>query len=120
MLEQSLADIGATHARVGAFLGVDAGGFAQDRFRNRVNASTVPAHGSVSRLTVKTGRRLRRWGLEPVVDAGRRLGVQRILARGTPLPPLADETKRRLTSLYDDDFAELESSLGLELSCWRT
>lgn len=120
VLEQSLADIGATQARVGAFLGVDAGGFAHDRSRDRVNASTVPAHGSLSRLTVRAGRRLRRWGLEPVVDAGRRLGVQRALSRGSPLPPLAGETKRRLTSTYEDDFGELESTLGLDLSCWRT
>lgn len=119
VFEDVFANTASAAERLAGFLGVSASGFHAAAAVRKVNESTVPVHGSASGLAVTVGRRLRRWGLEGVVDFGRRHGVQRAIARGPALPPLDRETKARLSRLYVDEFAELERSLGLDLDVWR-
>ena len=119
LFEETFADLPAAGRRVADFLDVDASRFPNGAAGRAVNSSSVPRFGGLSALAVKTGRRLRRWQLEPLVDLGRRLGVQRAIARGSSLPKLDPETKRELGSRYADDFDELERALNVDLTRWR-
>jgi len=119
IFEESIADLETTRGKLADFLGLDAGAFPPESGSSKVNRSSAPALGAVSGFAVKAGRRLRRRGLEPAVDVARRLGIQRILSKGTPIPPLDDESRRELGKAYSDEFDELESLLGIDLGRWR-
>jgi hypothetical protein len=99
------------------FLGVSADGFPTSV--ERVNASTVPTHGSLSNLAVKTGRKLRKRHLEPLVDLGGRLGVRRLIAKGTALPKLDPAAKDEFSHRYEGEFEDLERLMSIDLSSWR-
>ena len=85
----------------------------------KVNASTVPRFGSVSNLAVTTARRLRKKGLEPVVDLVGRLGARRALTRGKPLSRLDGQLRTQLSERFWGDFSELEQRFGVDVSPWR-
>ncbi|MGH3065770.1 MAG: sulfotransferase family protein [Gaiellaceae bacterium] len=119
VFEESIADVATTRGRLADFLGLDAGSFPLESGTTKVNRSSAPALGAASGFAVKMGRRLRRGGLEPAVDLARRLGVQRILSKGTPIPPLDDETRRELGKPFSDEFDDLERLLGIDLDRWR-
>ena len=119
IFEDSVAEIETTRGKLADFLAIDPDAFPPESGGSRVNRSSAPALGAVSGFAVKTGRRLRRWGLEPAVDVARRLGVQRVLSKGTPIPPLDEEARRELSAPYSAEFDELESLLGIDLGRWR-
>ena len=118
VFEETFADTNHARKRVAEFLGVAAERFPAASNR-KVNASTIPAFGRASRVTVTVGRRLRRWKLESVVDLGRRLGLQRTLSRGAGLAPLSHDVRRELGGRYAREFDELERCLDIDLSRWR-
>lgn len=118
VFERAVKDLEAVASTLGGFLGVP-----PERFPDtvgKVNASTVPKHGRLANLAVKTGRTLRRNHLESVVDIGARLGGRRLIGKGTALPKLDPERKRELSRLYEGDFDEVERLTGLDLSVWRS
>ena len=119
VFEEIFADPDRAVARVAEFLDVPVAGFDPSSTSRKVNASSVSSLGGMSGLAVTIGRRLRRWGLEGVVDFGRRHGVQRVISKGHAFPPLDPETRTRLSRLYEDEFDELERRLGLDLGVWR-
>lgn len=108
-----------TVVRVATFLGIDPGKFSAESFSRRVNQSSVPRLGAFSSAAVKVGRRLRRAGIEPVVDLVQRLGAQRFIERGGPLPPVNPELRLELSQRFEREFDELEDCLELDLSAWR-
>ncbi|MGQ0850063.1 MAG: sulfotransferase domain-containing protein [Actinomycetota bacterium] len=108
-----------TRLRVGGFLGIPPNQFPTDGFRKQVNPSSVPRFQSVSGYTVKAGRRLRKLQLEPAVDLARRLGIQRLIARGQPLAELDPGLRHKLSRQFTDEFDELEKCLDVDLSSWR-
>jgi hypothetical protein len=120
LFEETFAELDATEKRLADFLSVSADGFPPRAGGGKVNPSTVPSFGSFSRAAVRTGRRLRRFGLEPAVDLARRLGIQRAIAKGAPLPALDPGLKADLSGRYEDEFDVLEEQYGLDLSRWRT
>ena len=120
LFEETFAELGATQKRLADFLGLDAKRFPPSAGGGKVNPSTVPSFGSFSRAVVRTGRRLRRFGLEPAVDIARRLGIQRVIAKGAPLPALDPALKAELSRRYEEEFDLLEERYGLDLSRWRT
>lgn len=117
VFEEAVADGDKVRLTLGDFLGVAAEGFPLSV--GKVNASTVPRYGSLSNLAVKTGRKLRKKHLESVVDLGGRLGVRRLLAKGSALPRLDPQSKRDLSRLYESEFEELERLMRIDLSVWR-
>jgi hypothetical protein len=119
VFEDVFADLDTACRRLAEFLDVAVGGFEASAGRKKVNASTIPSFGRTSGLAVTVGRRLRRWKLERVVDLGRRAGIQQVIARGSALPRLDDGTKHELGERYVQEFEELESCLGIDLSRWR-
>lgn len=119
LFEETFADREGAAARIAEFLDVSAEGFDTTSASAKVNASSIPAHGSASGVAIAVGRRLRRWGLEGVVDFGRRHGVQRAISRGQAFPPLEEATRARLARQFEDEFDELESCLAIDLGVWR-
>lgn len=119
LFEETFSGSEEPRARLADFLGISADKFPSDGFEKKVNPSTIPSSRTLAGFTVKAGRRLRRWGLEPVVDLTRRLGVQRVVARGAPLPAIDSGLRRELSMRYEAEFSELEGLLDLDLSRWR-
>lgn len=119
VFEDVFTDIGKTKNKVADFLEISADKFPASDNREKVNASTVPTHQSLYGFVVKTGRKLRKRNLEPVVDFVMRLGIQRFLSKGDPLQPLDKELKKKLSRAYDEEFDELEKCLQIDLSSWR-
>lgn len=119
VFEEVFADPARAVERIARFLDVPVAGFDASSASGRVNASSPPSLGSASGLAVKLGRRLRRWGLEGVVDFGRRHGAQRAISTRRAFTRLDTETRTRMSGVYADEFDELEGLLGLDLGIWR-
>jgi len=118
--EAAFADLEDSCRRLADFLEIAPDRFATADFgTKRVNASSVPRAGSLAGIFITTGRRLRRWQLEPIVDLGKRVGVHRFLFKGSSLPPLDPAVKKALTRRYEPEFDELEKRFGVDLSGWR-
>ena len=108
-----------TTNRVAEFLDISPEGFHADGFDRKVNPSSVPRFQSLSGYTIKAGRRLRRKRLEPLVDLARRLGIQRLIAKGRPLPRLDPQLRQELSQRFAGEFNELEGCLDVDLTSWR-
>ena len=119
VFEDVFVDVSKTKKTIADFLDLDAEKFPSSDNNGKVNASTVPASQSLYGFVVKTGRRLRKRNLEPVVDFVMRLGIQRILAKGSSLQPLDEELRKSLSQSYQDEFDELEQCMQLDLSSWK-
>jgi hypothetical protein len=119
LFEDVFTDIFKTKKTIADFLDIAADKFPESGNNGKVNASTVPTHQSLYGFVVKTGRRLRKRNLEPVVDFVMRLGIQRILSKGNSLQPLDKELRKQLSQLYQDEFDELEECMQIDLSTWR-
>jgi len=119
LFEDVFIDLPAAKRTIANFLNLDVERFPSSAPNGKVNASTVPAHQSLYGFVVKTGRKLRKRNLEPVVDFVMRLGVQRILSRGQSLQPLDEELKKQLSRLYQDEFDDLEQCMQVDLSSWK-
>ena len=120
VFEEAFSDISATKRTVSSFLDIAADRFPASAGSAQVNASSIPRRRSLYGFVAKTGRQLRRWHLEPLVDLVMRTSVQQVLARGDSLPPLDEGSKRRLSRRYRDEFDELERCMQIDLRCWRT
>lgn len=119
LFEDVFADVSKAKRAVADFLNIDVDKFPSSAANSKVNASTVPTHQSLYGFIVKTGRRLRRWKLEPFVDFVMRLGIQKALSKGTSLQPLDEELKKQLSQLYQDEFEELVNYMQIDLSAWK-
>lgn len=119
LFEEAVSDIYKTKNILADFLGISVDSFPSTAARGKVNASSVPKFQSIYGLTTKTALKLKKRQLHSVVDFVRRLGLQQILAKGKPLPPLNEESKKHLSLLYLDEFIELEECMQIDLSQWR-
>jgi hypothetical protein len=117
LFEEAVGEGGNAREELARFLGIDPHGFGE--VSERVNPSTVPRFRGLSSFAVRTGRRLRKHHLEPLVDLGARLGVRRLLTSGRRVRPLDPEVKARLSERYRGDVEELERTWGLDLTAWR-
>jgi hypothetical protein len=120
VFEEAVEDITNTKAALAGFLGIAADRFPADAGSKRVNPSTVPRLQGLYGLVAMTGRQVRRWNLEPVVDFVMRTRIPGFLAKGDQLPPLDKSLRRRLSQRYQDEFGALERCMQVDLSCWRT
>src|SRR3972149_1074915 len=119
LFEEVFIDIFKTKKTIADFLDIAVDKFPSSATKGKVNASTVPTPQSLYGFVVKTGRRLRKRNLEPVVDFVMRLGIQRILSKGNSLQPLDEELKKQLSRSYQDEFDELEQCMQIDLSSWK-
>lgn len=119
IFEDAFGDLAGTKRTVATFVGVDGERFSPEAGTSRVNPSSVPTFQLLYGVVAKTGRRLRRWHLEPVVDFVMRTPLQRLLGKGKPLPALDGGLKERLSLRYRDEFDALEEMLGIDVTRWR-
>lgn len=119
IFEDVFTDIFETKLVLANFLDIAADKFPATGAREKVNASSVPTFQSFYSFIVKTGRKLRRHNFQVLVDFIKGLGVDRVLSKGTSLPPLDEDMKRRLSLLYQREFDELEECLQIDLTSWR-
>jgi Sulfotransferase domain len=119
LFEETFSGLEQPRIRLSEFIGVAAERFPSEDGTKKVNESMVPSARALSGLTTTVGRRLRRLGLEPVVDVTRRLGVQRLVARGAPLPRIDPRLRAELSRRFEDEFGELEACLDVDVSRWR-
>jgi Sulfotransferase domain len=119
LFEDVFADIPKAKKNIADFLNIDVDKFPETAGSGKVNESSVPSRQSLYGFVVKTGRRLRRWHLEPFVDFVMRLGIHRVMSKGDALQPLDKELKKELTQLYLEEFDELEKCMQIDLSSWR-
>lgn len=119
LFENAVADLDATKAEIGEFLGVDPRQFPPAAGSEKVNASTLPKYRFAYKIATLVGQRLNRWHMDGVVDLVRRLQIERLLAQGRSMPPLDPEVKARRSALYAEDFDRLERVYHVDLSRWR-
>ena len=119
VFEDVFIDVFKTKTTIASFLDIAVDKFPSSAGRGKVNPSSVPTFQFLYGFVAMTGRQLRKWHLEPVVDFVMRTSIQRILAKGKSLPPLDEEFKQQLSQSYQDEFDELEQCLQIDLSCWR-
>jgi sulfotransferase family protein len=119
LFEDVFSDIESARKKLAEVLDISTEKFGSVTTSTRVNRSSVPRFPALSRVGITTGRRLRRWQLEPAVDLARRIGIQRVLASGNPLPALDGKVRTELSRLYQDEFDDLEACLETDLTCWR-
>jgi len=119
IFEDAVIDILQTKTTLADFLGIAVDKFPPSAGSGKVNPSSVPTFQFLYGCVAMTGRQLRKWHLEPVVDFVMRTSIPRILAKGDSLPPLDEELKQRLSQLYQDEFDELEQCVQIDVSCWR-
>ena len=120
VFEEAVTDVNKTKRRLAAFLNVDADRFPASAGAGKVNSSSVPRFQTLYGCVAQTGRLLRKWHLEPVVDCVMRSRLPNWLAKGTSLPPLDDVVKERVSRQFRQEFDELEQCLDIDLGCWRT
>jgi hypothetical protein len=119
LFENVFTDISETKLTLANYLGISAESFPT-LTKDKVNASSVPRFRSFYSFIVKTGRKIRRQNFEAIVDFIKRIGIDKMLAKGRALPPLSEELKKQLSQPYQREIDELEQCLQVDLTCWRT
>ena len=119
VFEDVVNDISNAKRRLSGFLGIAPERFPASAGENKVNPSSVPRHQFLYGLVAKSGRQLRRWHLEPVVDFVMRTRLQQILGKGNPLPTVDSELKHELSRAYAEEFDALEEHFEVDLTRWR-
>jgi hypothetical protein len=118
MFESVMGDPVPALRRVADFLDIDPDAF-RDVSSEKVNASYQPRHPRLRAAVRKMGEALRELNLDWCVNAAKEIGVPHMFGNEGPLPPLPEETRRRLTLRFEADVEELERMLGTDLSGWR-
>lgn len=117
--DRMFADVGATKAVVGEFLGLDPARFPADAGGTRVNESFAPRFRRTYGWSKRTVARMDRAGLSGLIGLAKRTGAKRVVARrGSDDRVLSDERRAALRELYRHDLVELEDLIGEDLSSW--
>jgi hypothetical protein len=119
VFEDAIRDVNGTKNKLADFLDIPVDKFPPSAGSGKVNPSSVPTYQFLYGVVAKTGRQLRRWNLEPIVDFVMRTSIQRYLEKGNSLPPLDENLKKHLNQSYLKDFDEIERCMQIDLSHWR-
>lgn len=89
----------------------------------KVNPGGLPRNVLVARLARRAAAGLRRGGLHPLVNAGKRIGLSNLVygrTRSTrPRQRMRPDTRRYLLARFAPDAEALESLLDINLDAWR-
>lgn len=119
IFDEVFSDVSGTKEIVAEFLGISADRFDPATGAEKVNPSSIPRFQSLYGIVAMTGRELRKWRLEPLVDWVMRTRLQSILGKGRPVPRLDANVKRELSKAYREEFSALEACMGISLDRWR-
>ncbi len=89
----------------------------------KVNSGSLPRNLLLARATRRAAATLRRGGLHPIVNAGKRMGLANLVygrSRGTRSKPrMLPDTRSRLVERFAKDVGTLERLLDINLDAWR-
>jgi len=118
--EQSFTDKNETKDQLAQFLGVDPRLFPETSVERKVNRSYMPKLRLIYALATRTARYLREKDLYRIINLAKALGVREVFGEDRrSIPPMKEETRRYLESLYSEEITELESLIRVDLSCWK-
>lgn len=96
---------------------------AQTLPTEKINSGSLPRNVLLAKLARRAAARLRRGGLHPLVNAGKRFGLSNLIygrTRGrAPRQRMRPDTRRYLVARFAADTAALENLLGINLDAWR-
>jgi hypothetical protein len=117
--ERAVADVPNAKESLARFLEVELDGFPSKAGYERVNRSYAPkfhlAYGFSSRLALT----LREWDLDWIVNFAIRFNIKRVFGEAGPPPPMREESRQYLRSIYEKEIKELELLLDIDLECWK-
>jgi hypothetical protein len=119
LFEDAVRDTLGTKERIAGFLGIDPNGFPTASGSRAVNSSFLPRARRIYSVAFGVSRVLRRWDLDFVVNAAKRLGIKEMFGTGGTLPPMSQELATRLREGYRADISDLEQLLGISLARWQ-
>lgn len=119
VFEYAVANVARTKEALADFLAIPSGRFPPVSGSTIVNASAIGNANVLYSFAAAAAKLLRRCKLERGVDFARQLGIERLFAKGDPLPPLNSEMQKRLSDLYREDSMQLERRFHIDLSCWQ-
>jgi hypothetical protein len=89
----------------------------------KVNSGSLPRNLLLARATRRAAATLRRGGLHPIVNAGKRMGLANLVygrSRGRGLKPgMRPDTRSFLVERFARDVDDLERLLDINLDAWR-
>jgi hypothetical protein len=102
------------------FIGVDAI-TTPPELPDKVATVSPPRLGLMAKLGVRTANALRGHRLHALVQAGKRVGLNKLVLQGgkQELPGFTADEQRWILEQYDGDISLVESLLGRDLSNWR-
>lgn len=121
IFERMVAEPEAACRQVADFLGIDPNRFdlPDDASGRAINISERPRFRRLYAFGKTMSNLMHRWDMDWVVNAAKRVGLNKTLRRGERFPRLDPETRRHLFARYKPDIRELESLLNIDLDVWR-
>lgn len=96
---------------------------AQSLPAEKINAGGLPRNLLLAKLARGMAAKLRRGGLHPLVNAGKRIGLSNLVygrsQAKAPRKRMHPDTRRYLVARFATDADALESLLGINLDAWR-
>jgi hypothetical protein len=118
--EHSVVEVPQTKEALARFLGIAADRFPLNTGTEVVHGSYVPQRGpSVYASLTAIARKLQEQDMDWAVSWARKVRIRRLFGEGSSLPPMKEETRHYLKSIYENQITELETLLQLDLSCWQ-
>jgi hypothetical protein len=118
--EHSVAEVAQTKEALARFLCIAADRFPENTGTEVVHRSYLPKRGrAVYAFLTAIARKLQEQDMDWAVGWARRVRIRRLFGEGRSLPPMKEETRRHLKSIYEKQITELESLLQIDLSCWQ-
>lgn len=100
------------------FLGVDTS-YKPPNLGKQFNKTGMPKYPLLAKYASQVVLRLKTYKLHHLVNAGKRLGLNKVYDGGEVLPTLHDDEKRKLLIFYEQDIAYVETLCGRNLAEWR-
>jgi hypothetical protein len=119
VFEQMFENLEETKKKIALYLGIDPDKFPEAAGSERINQSYLPRAPKVYSVLHHYARFLRDNNLDSFVNWTKRIGFGRLFGEGKKLPKMDSDTQELLIDIYRSEKNELESLLGIDLSCWE-
>ncbi len=119
IFEDAVQNVARTKQVLASALHVDAQRFPQESGMTRANASYRPRFPQIHGVAARLAHNMRRRDWDRQVNILRSLGIKRLLRKGgEPLPPMQDEDRIFLESIYRDEADKVGRLFSIEIENW--
>ncbi len=119
VFEQMFRDLDETKKTIAQYFDVDLNKFPAEAGAEKINQSYLPRAPKVYSITHHFAHFLRNNDLDGLVNWTKRTGINRFFGQGKKLLKIDPDTLEFLLGIYRSEKDELESLLGIDLSCWE-